>query len=68
LKRSPLLEVTMDIETSEMSDERGGLHFVAALMDELMQGLIERQLMTRADVQEIENRAAKRVGSIPRAW
>ncbi len=58
----------MGIESEELSDERGGLHFLAALTDELMRALIDRKLMTRLEVQEIENRAAKRVGTTPRAW
>jgi hypothetical protein len=58
----------MDIESEELSDERGALHFQAALADELMRALIERNILSRADAQEIENRAAQRVGTTARAW
>lgn len=58
----------MDIESEELSDERGGLHFQAALADELMRTLIERNILSRADIQGIEERAAERVGTAPRAW
>jgi hypothetical protein len=58
----------MDIEAEELSDERGALHFQAALTDELMRTLIAREIFTRAQIQEIENRAAERVGVAPRAW
>ena len=58
----------MGIESEELSDERGELHFLAALTDELMRALIDRKLMSRLDVQEVENRAAERVGTMPRAW
>lgn len=58
----------MDIESEERSDERGALHFQAALTDELMRTLSMRNILSRADIQEIENRAAQRVGTTPRAW
>ncbi len=58
----------MDIESDGPSDERGALHFYAALADELMRTLITRSILSRADIQEIENRAARRVGTMPRAW
>ncbi len=58
----------MRIDSEELTDERGELHFLAALTDELMRALIDRKLMSRLEVQEIENRAAERVGAMPRAW
>ncbi len=65
---APWWERNMGIESEELSDERGELHFLAALTDELMRALIDRKLMSRLDVQEVENRAAERVGTMPRAW
>lgn len=64
----PGWEWNMGVESEDPMDERGQLHFLAALTDELMRALIDRKLMGRIEVQEIENRAADRVGTMPRAW
>ena len=54
--------------TTERADERAELHFLAALVDELMKALLASGTMSRAQLQEIENAVSTRTGSAPRAW
>ena len=58
----------MEIESQDQAAERAELHFLAAYVDELLKGLILRGLLTREQVQQIENAVSARVGSEPRAW
>jgi len=48
--------------------ERGEIHFLAALLDELMRKMLLAGVLSQADLNEIELAAAKRVGGLPRAW
>lgn len=50
------------------ADERAELHFLAALVDELMKALLATGTMTRGQLQDIENAVSARTGSAPRAW
>lgn len=58
----------MDIDSGEQSAERAELHFLAALTDELMQALLAHGVMTREQLQGIENATGERLGRPPRAW
>jgi hypothetical protein len=58
----------MDIDSEDQSSERAELHFLAALVDELMKALLAAGAMTRVQLQEIENAVSIRTGSPPRAW
>ena len=58
----------MDIDSEDQSSERAELHFLAALVDELMKALLDAGVMTRAQLQEIENGVSTRTGTPPRAW
>ena len=58
----------MDIDSEEHSAERAELHFLAALVDELMKALLAGGVMTRPQLQEIEDAVSARTGAAPRAW
>ena len=58
----------MDIDTVEHSSERAELHFLAALVDELMKTLHVHGILTREQLQQIEAAVSERVGTEPRAW
>jgi hypothetical protein len=58
----------MDIDREDQVSERAELHFLAALVDELMKALLEAGVMNRDQLQEIENAVALRTGAAPRAW
>jgi hypothetical protein len=55
-------------EIFEHADERAQLHFLAALVDELMKALLATGTMGRSQLQDIENAVSARTGSAPRAW
>ena len=48
--------------------ERAEVHFLAALVEELMRKMMVAGVLSQADLNEIEQAAAKRVGTVPRAW
>lgn len=48
--------------------ERAELHFLAALVDELMRKLLISGVMTQGQLNEIEDAVARRVGTAARAW
>jgi hypothetical protein len=48
--------------------ERAEVHFLAALVDELMRGLLLVGTLSQAQLNEIEAAVAARIGSAPRAW
>lgn len=58
----------MDIDSEDRVSERAELHFLAALVDELMKALLETGVMNRAQLQAIENAVSARTGAAPRAW
>ena len=55
-------------EGEDTGSERREIHFLAALLDELMRKMLAAGALTQADLNEIESAAAKRVGGQPRAW
>ena len=58
----------MDIDSNEQSSERAELHFLAALVDELMKALLSNGVMDRRQLQAVEDAVSRRVGSEPRTW
>lgn len=58
----------MDIDSEDQVSERAELHFLAALVDELMNALLRTGVMNRAQLQDIENAVSVRTGAAPRAW
>jgi hypothetical protein len=62
------MESPMDLDSQDQSSERAELHFLAALVDELMKALLTSKVMTRAQLQAIEGAVSARIGSEPRNW
>ena len=58
----------MDIDSEEQSSERAELHFLAALVDELMMTLHANGLVSREQLQQVESAVSARIGTAPRAW
>ena len=58
----------VNTEGEDTGSERREIHFLAALLDELMRKMLAAGALTQADLNEIESAAAKRVGGLPRAW
>lgn len=58
----------MDLDSEEQSAERAEIHFLAALVDELMKALLVNGVMSRSQLQAVEDAVSKRVGSEPRTW
>lgn len=55
-------------DIQEIADQRSELHFLAALVDELMRTLEQSGTLSRVQLNAIEQTVAKRVGSVPRPW
>lgn len=58
----------MDEEVGEEAEQRSELHFLAALIDELMGAMLNAGTFRRAQLNEIERVAAQKSGQTPRAW
>jgi hypothetical protein len=58
----------VNTEGEDTGSERGQIHFLAALLDELMRKMLAAGALTQTELNEIESAAAKRVGGQPRAW
>lgn len=60
----------MDVnaEGEDTGSERAEVHFLAALVDELMRKMLAAGVLTRTDLNEVEQAAARRVGAVPRGW
>ena len=58
----------MQIDSQEQASERAELHFLAALIDELMKTLHANHLMSREQLQQVEDAVCARIGTTPRAW
>lgn len=56
------------MDEADIASERGELHFLAALVDELMRKLHVAGLLNQADLNAIEEEVANGVGTTPRAW
>jgi hypothetical protein len=58
----------MDLDSEDQASERAELHFLAALVDELMKALLTNEVMSRAQLQAIEDAVSSRIGTEPRNW
>jgi hypothetical protein len=60
----------MDVneQREDSASERAEVHFLAALVDELMRTMMAAGLLSQAQLNGIEDAVAARVGSKPRAW
>ena len=58
----------MDVDSQDQSSERAELHFLAALIDELMKALVLNGVMNRSQLQAVENAVSDRIGTEPRNW
>jgi len=58
----------MDVDSEEQSSERAELHFLAALVDELMKVLLVKGVMNRSQMQAVENAVSERIGTRSRNW
>jgi hypothetical protein len=58
----------MDLDSQDQSSERAELHFLAALVEELMKSLLANKVMTRAQLQAIEDAVSSRIGTEARNW
>ncbi len=58
----------MDIDSEAQSSERAELHFLAAFVDELMKTLHANHLVSREQLQQLEEAVSARIGTAPRAW
>ncbi|WP_174285333.1 hypothetical protein [Sphingomonas bacterium] len=47
---------------------RTEIHFLAALVDQLIRKMMASSLVSQADLNEVEENVARRIGSEPRAW
>ena len=58
----------MDLDSEDQASERAELHFLAAVVDELMTALAAKGVMDRGELQAIENAVSERTGTEPRHW
>ena len=58
----------MEVDSQDQSSERAELHFLAALIDELMKALVLNGVMNRSQLQAVENAVSDRIGTEPRNW
>jgi hypothetical protein len=58
----------MEVDSEDQSSERAEIHFLAAMIDELMKALLLNNVMTRSQLQEVENAVSSRIGTKTRVW
>lgn len=58
----------MEIDSEDQWSERAQIHFLAALVDELMKALLTNDVMSRDQLQAVESAVSTRTGTVPRAW
>lgn len=58
----------MDIDSEDQSSERVQIHFLTALVDELIKSLVASGVMSRSQAQEVESAVAEKMGIPPRLW
>ena len=64
-------ELTMTDVNSDGQDiaaERAEIHFLAAMVDELMRKLMQAGVLSKTDLNELEQAVAERIGVPPRGW
>ena len=60
--------MTVNAQGEDTPSERAEIHFLAALVDELMRKLLTAGVVSQSDLNDIEAEVAARTGSDPRAW
>jgi hypothetical protein len=60
--------MTVNAQGEDTPSERAEIHFLAALVDELMRKMLTAGVVSQADLNEIEAAVAARTGGAPRAW
>lgn len=60
--------MNVNAEGEDTGSERAQVHFLAAVVDELMRKMLAAGVLSQADLNEVEQLVAQRVGSAPRAW
>jgi hypothetical protein len=60
--------MTVNAQGEDTPSERAEIHFLAALVDELMRKLLTAGVVSQADLNDIEAGVAAWTGSDPRAW
>lgn len=58
----------MELDSQDQASERAELHFLAAFLEELMKTLVSDGVITRTQLQQVEDAATARTGGISRAW
>ena len=58
----------MDEDVAEQAEQRSEIHFLAALVYELMRTMLDACNLTRAQLNDVERVAAEKAGQMPRAW
>jgi len=58
----------MEVDSEDQSSERAEIHFLAAMIDELMKALLLNNVMTRSQLQEVEDAVSSRIGTKTRVW
>lgn len=58
----------MEVDSEDQSSERAELHFLAAMVEELMKALLANDVMNRSQLQAIEDAVSNRMGSKARTW
>lgn len=62
------IKMSVSTTNEDMSSERAELHFLAALVEELMRKMHVAGVLSQAELNEIEQAVAQRIGGTPRAW
>jgi hypothetical protein len=60
--------MNVNAQGEDTPSERAEIHFLAALVDELMRKMLTAGVVSQADLNEIEAAVAHRTGGDPRAW
>lgn len=58
----------MGVDDPDLVSERAELHFLAALVDELMRKLLLAGVLSQSELNDVEAAVAARVGNVSRAW
>jgi hypothetical protein len=62
----PALQVNENGE--DIVAERAEVHRLAATLDELMRALLAKDILSRDELNAIENAVSARTGDVPRLW
>ena len=60
--------MNVNSDGQDSAAERAEIHFLAAMVDELMRKLMQAGVLTKADLNELEQAVSDRIGVPPRGW